>query len=87
MKSIIFFNVLTYYSVKYLNLPCFKRSANDFLKQLSFENYGRFHRSNKSDSDIHLFAHKILTEGVQENYVIKILIFIWVLLLYILILY
>ena len=45
------------------------RSANDFLKQLSAENYGRYHRSSKTDRDIHLFAHKILTEGVQDSYV------------------
>lgn len=61
---------------KRINIYCdfvflnfFYRSANDFLKQLAAENYGRYHRSSKSDNDIHLFAHKILTEGVQDSYV------------------
>ncbi len=36
---------------------------------MSIENYGRYHRSSKSDTDIHLFAHKILTEGIQDSYV------------------
>jgi hypothetical protein len=40
------------------------------LSQLAAENYGRFHKSSKSDRDIHLFAHKILTEGIQESFVI-----------------
>lgn len=45
------------------------RSANEFLSQLAAENNGRYHRSSKSDREIHLFVHKILTEGVQDNYV------------------
>ena len=48
---------------------CKNRSANDFLSQLAAENYGRFHKSSKSDRDIHLFTHKILTEGIQESFV------------------
>ncbi|CAF0842281.1 unnamed protein product [Brachionus calyciflorus] len=55
-------------SVNVVSFNCDEKSANDFLSQLASENYGRYHRSNKSDSDIHLFAHKILTQGVQDNY-------------------
>lgn len=40
------------------------------MSQLAAENYGRFHKSSKNDRDIHLFAHKILTEGIQESFVI-----------------
>ena len=35
---------------------------------MASENYGRYHRSSKSDRDIHLFAHKILTQGIQDSY-------------------
>ena len=56
-------------SINVVSFNCDERSANYFLSQLAAENYGRFHKSSKSDNDIHLFAHKILTEGIQDSYV------------------
>lgn len=55
-------------SINVVSFNCDEKSANDFLSQLASENYGRYHRSNKTDRDIHLFAHKILTQGIQDNY-------------------
>jgi len=51
-----------------VSFNCDEKSCNDFLSQLAAENHGRFHRSSKSDRDIQLFAHKILTEGVQDSF-------------------
>lgn len=59
-------------SINAISFNCDDQSANEFLMQLSSENNGRYHRSSKSDRDIHLFAHKILTEGVQDSYLARI---------------
>jgi von Willebrand factor A domain-containing protein 3 len=55
-------------SVNVVSFNCEEKAANDFLIQLAQENNGRFHRSSKTDYNVHLYAHKILTEGVQNNY-------------------
>ncbi len=55
--------------INVISFNCDDKSANYFLSTLASENYGRFHKTSKSDNDIHLFAHKILTEGIQESYV------------------
>ncbi len=43
--------------------------ANEFMQQLSDENSGRYHRMSQNDRQIQLFAHKIITEGVQDCFV------------------
>ncbi len=57
--------------INVISFNCDDKSANYFLSQLASENHGRFHKTSKSDKDIHLFAHKILTEGIQDSYVSK----------------
>lgn len=71
-------NAHRHLSVNVVSFNCDEKSANDFLSQLASENHGRYHRSSKSDKDIHLFAHKILTEGVQDSYVIFLSLLIFV---------
>ncbi len=58
--------------INVVSFNCDDKSANYFLSTLASENHGRFHKTNKSDNDIHLFAHKILTEGIQESYVMAL---------------
>ena len=64
-------NAHRHIKINTISFNCEDKTANDFLLQLSSENYGRYHRSSDNDREIQLFAHKILTEGIEDSFVSK----------------
>ncbi len=52
-----------------VSFNCEDAAANEFMRKLAGENGGRYHRMSENDRQIQLFAHKIITEGVQDSFV------------------
>lgn len=54
--------------INVISFNCDDGGANEFMGDLARENSGRYHRSSGNDKEIQLFAHKIITEGVQDSF-------------------
>lgn len=66
LREVAEMNINRNVQINTISFNCADSTANNFLRMLSKETGGRFHKI-QSDFDAQLFAHKLLTEGFTDT--------------------